>query len=137
MVIRPAVIKYLRNYRNSSGLVTDVSVGDSSGPLSSPEELWRKPKPKKRHCWSSVAFWVIGTVCEVIVVFGNERASGLPLSRDLGNPVYFRGAKASYISGPQWVMVDKDLVSKEGSFACFPTQVRALYFCLVQFPLLL
>ncbi len=127
MVICPPETKGLRNHCYCSGLVTDVSVSDCSSPLSSLEELWRKPKHKRRHCWSSVAFWVIGVVFGVIVICGNEGASGFALGRDLGNPTYCRVAKGSYISGPLWVMIDNDLAPKGGeSFSCSSTQVRVL-----------
>ncbi len=127
MVICLPETKGLRNHCFCSGLVTDVSVSDCSGPLSSLEELWRKPKHKRRRCWSSVAFWVIGVGFGVIVLCGNEGASGFALGRDLGNPTYCRGAKGSYISGPLWVMIDNDLAPNGGeSFMCSSSQVRVL-----------
>ncbi len=123
MVICPPETKGLRSHCFSSGLITDVSVSDcSSPPLSSLEKVCRKPKPT-RCCLSSEAFWVIGVVFGVIVVCGNEGASGFALGRDLGS----RGAKASCISGPLWVMLANDLAPNEGGmFTCSSTQVRVL-----------
>ncbi len=127
MNISPSVTKCLRNRCYCSVLVTDVSLGGCSCPLSSPEEIRRKPK--RRRCFSSVAFWIIGAICGVIIVCGNEGVSGLPLGRDLGNPIYFRSVTGACSAGHQWMMIDNGLVSKEGSFLCSSTQVSVLDLC--------